>query len=109
MLHNMITTDNSGKILINFDECQGEDIEDPDEKRNDWKYLYDADYKLIFNDKIFPEELLQGKKVGEYFIVEYGLFDKHVKAENINIGSVSNPNDSHMIQFQPKKNRGTGQ
>jgi hypothetical protein len=89
--------DQSGKILINFDECLGEDEMESGDKSNQWKYLYDADYKLLFNEKIFPEELLQGKNVGDYFIVRYGLFDAQVKAENINIGSVSNPNDSHMI------------
>ena len=73
--------------------------------------MYDPDYKLIFNDKIFPEELLQGNKAGDFFIVQYGLFDDQIKPENINL-SVSNPNESHMIQFQPdriRRNRGSGQ
>ena len=60
---------------------------------------------------MFPEELLKGKNVADFFIVQYGLFDEQIKAENINL-SVSNPNESHMIQFQPnkvKRPRGSGQ
>ena len=71
----MITKEQSGRILINYDECECEDTGDVGEISKNWNYLYDPDYKLIFNENIFPEELLRGKNVGEYFIVQYGLFD----------------------------------
>ena len=50
MLHNMITKDPSGRILINFDECQGEDIDAQGVQEKQWNHLYDPDYKLIFNE-----------------------------------------------------------
>ena len=111
MLHNMITKEQSGRILINIDENQEDDKQEGNNSQKQWNHLYDPDYKLIFNDKIFPQELLRGNKVGEFFIVQYGLFDDQIKPENINL-SVSNPNESHMIQFQPdrvRRHRGSGQ
>jgi hypothetical protein len=61
--------------------------------------LYHPDYKLLFNGKIFPEDLLKGKNVGEHFICEYGLFDPNVKPQNILL-SKTNPDASHTIQFE---------
>jgi len=50
--------------MLNFDE---------NEVKEDgmvWTSLYDPDYKLLINKNVFPEALLQGKKIGEHVIHE---------------------------------------
>lgn len=47
-----------------------------------WKNMYDADYRLLFNNVIFPPELLCGNKVDDYMIVKYHLFDNEMNTEN---------------------------
>lgn len=43
MILKMVTGDQPGQILLNYDECSNEqDI-------TAWKHLFDLDYKMIFN------------------------------------------------------------
>jgi len=75
--------------LLNFDE---------NEVKEDglvWTSLYDPDYKLLINKQVFPEALLQGKKIGEHVIHELQLFDNNLTAENIAFSNSGG--DSHTI------------
>ena len=45
----MITGKQTGKIMVNFDECEIQEGEDQEEKNKLWTNLYHPDYKLIFN------------------------------------------------------------
>lgn len=88
VLHNTITGQEHGQILVNFDQCE---VETSDEALNpsvgtaskQWTHMYDADYKLLFNKYVFPPELLSGCKVDDYMIVKYKLFDNDMVTENI--------------------------
>lgn len=41
--------------------------------------MYDASYKLLFNPAVFPDDMLQGKLIGDYMIHELHLFDRNLK------------------------------
>lgn len=89
---------------MNFDECSnGADI-------SEWKHLYDPDYKMLFNPKVLPLDLLQGKLIGEYAIHELDLFDRNLTADNIAFSN--SMNESHTIHiaahaFKQKKSNNT--
>lgn len=94
-----------GQLLINFDQCEVETAEAENSGKLDqeiesaakqWKHLYDPDFNLLFNPYLFPVELLQGYKVGDYMIIKYGLFDNELQPDNIVLSSRSrdNPEDS---------------
>ncbi len=53
----------------------GDAAEDTDTLAKSWKHLYDADYELLFNPKLFPVEMLQGKEIGDYMTSKFDLFD----------------------------------
>lgn len=62
--------------------------------------MYEPDYQLLINPKVFPVELLQGKLIGEYMIHELHLFDRNLKPQNIAFSN-SGGADSHTIQISP--------
>lgn len=59
--------------------------------------MYDPDYKMLFNQKVLPNELLLGKDIGEYAIHELDLFDRYLTADNIAFSN--SMNESHMINI----------
>ena len=61
-----------------------------------WNHMYEPDYQLLINPKVFPVELMQGKLVGEYMIHELHLFDRNLKPQNIAFSN-SGGADSHTI------------
>ena len=64
MITEMVTGAQRGQIFLNIDEMeQGSD-------NLGWKHLYDPSYKLLINKYVFPEEILQGKLLGDYVIHE---------------------------------------
>jgi len=76
----------TGQILLNFDELEGradDGVEEAEQEAKTWKNLYDADYELLFNQKIFPIEMLKGKFIGDYMLQYYDLFDLNLEPKNI--------------------------
>jgi len=62
--------------MINFDEMEGvQEGGEAESLAKSWKYLYDADFEILFNQIIFPEAILKGHLLGEYLIQKFELFD----------------------------------
>jgi len=86
----------TGQILLNFDELE----EEAEQEAKGWKNLYDADYELLFNQKIFPIEMFKGKYIGEYMLQYYDLFDLNLEPKNICVKDHGDRScESHTIQF----------
>lgn len=80
-----------GQIFLNIDECaSGKDIDE-------WSHLFEPDYNLLINPKVFPFEILQGQYIGDHVIHELELFDRTLTAENIAFSNSGN--DSHTIHL----------
>jgi hypothetical protein len=111
LLNEKMLGNNQGQIMVNFDEIEeipGENSEQQEANSKVWKPLYDADYKLLFNQRIFPIDMLQGKKIGDYMIQFFDLFDIAMAPENVCIKDHGDGMcDSHTIQFQPPQKRGS--
>ena len=52
LLFTRITGQTRGQIMLNLDENS------TDEQSANWKHLFDPDYKMLFNQKVLPMELL---------------------------------------------------
>lgn len=75
----MISGQETGQILVNLDESEITQNDDTQEKSKAWNHLYSPNIELLFNQKVFPKEVLKGEKIGDYYIVKYGLFDETLK------------------------------
>ena len=65
-----------------------------------WTYLYDADYELLFNQKIFPMDMFKGKLIGDYMLQYYDIFDINLEPKNICVKDHGDSLcESHTIQF----------
>ena len=99
----------TGQVLLNFDEVEGAvDTQKGGTQGYGWKHLYDADYELLFNQRVFPVEMLQGNKIGLYMIDKLELFDFDLKPHNILLSPKhSEFGETHTIQFAVAQRRGT--
>lgn len=103
LLNEKMIGNTTGQILLNFDEMEpraDDHTEEIEQEAKTWKHLYDADYELLFNQRIFPIDMLRGKLIGEYMIQHYDLFDLNLEPQNICIKDHENGMcESHTIQF----------
>ena len=90
--------------MINLDESEIAENEDPQEKTKQWNHLYSPDIELLFNPKVFPKEVLHGEKIGDYYIVKYGLFDETLKPHMIELTARSSQAASIGFEVGAHKN-----
>lgn len=101
LIHRMIKSQKGEQILINLDESELFEGEVPEEKTKAWSHLYSPDLELLFNPKVFPMEVLKGDKVGDYYIVKYGLFDDTLQPHMVELTARSSQANSIGFEVGP--------